>query len=243
MVRFLALIVAGSLGAACGGLCWSGENPAAGFAGPTAQELMIRAHRARAQWTDFPGFEADVVVRVNHRQVRRRVRVTAQLELEWDLALPPEFASAQRRLRSIVDHRRGGERERYDVEFVPEKGQHPLGRLIRFRQDAMHSQYRIRGDVITQVSRQTEKVRFTITVLDVVRNGEQKYLPRLYTVSFWSHPGGQLTRTSTVLIQWERVGRWDLPRLVRSVTTGSQGQYSVEVIRLQNHRLLRKDRP
>ncbi len=204
----------------------------------SAEELMVRAHQARAQWNDFPGFEADVTLVVNNRRVRRHLRVTSQLELQWDQPVPPQFAAAVRRLESIVEHRQAGDEQQYDVEFVPEKGQHPLGRLIRFREDSMHSQYRIRGDVITQVSRQTERTRFTITVLAVKRNAEKKYLPSLYTVSFWSVPKGELLRSSVVQIQWERVGKWDLPRLVRSVNVGGKSQYGMEVIRLRNHRIL-----
>ncbi len=206
---------------------------------------MVRAHAARATWKDFPGFEAEVVLVVENKRVQRKLTVTAELEVQWDQPLPPEFAAAGRRLLSVVQHRQANEGREYDVEFVPEKGRHPLGRLIRFNNDAMHSQYRIRGELITQVSRQTERGSFTITVLQAIRNREKKYLPRVYTVSFFgkpsaegdSPPAASVRSSIVVMLDWERVGRWDLPRRIRSVTAGSSG-VKMEVIRLQNHRLL-----
>ncbi len=232
------LLVAGSAAVALGQQGKQDKAPS-----PSAQEMMIRAHQARAQWKDFPGFEADAVLVVENRRIRRKVTVTPELELKWDQPLPKAFAAAGRRLLSVVQHRRANEQREYDVTLVPEKGAHPLGRLIRFNDDAMHSQYRIRGDVITQVSRQTPGGSFTITVLQVVRNPEKKYLPRVYTVTFFNKPqqGPATIRSSNVVVlDWERVGRWDLPRRIRSVGSSPAG-VKMEVIRLQNHRLLEKN--
>ncbi len=214
----------------------------------SAREMMVRAHQARAQWKDFPGFQADVVIVVENKRLRRKLTVTPELELQWNQPLPPAFTGAERRLLSVVQHREANQGQQYDVELVWEKGRHALGRLIRFKNDAMHSQYRIRGDVITQVSRRTPHGSFTITVLQVIRNPEKKYLPRVYTVTFFGKttapPGSQgegemtvVQRSSVVMLDWERVGRWDLPRQIRSVNSSPAG-VKMEVIRLQNHRLL-----
>ncbi len=241
MIRFCRYAgMAGWVLLLSGAVVWGAPPQEKKTASASAQELMVRAHQARAQWKDFPGFEADVVIVVENKRVRRKLTVTPELELKWNQPLPPAMAAAGRRLLSVVQHREANDGQEYDVEFVKEKGRHPLGRLIRFNNDTMHSQYRIRGDVITQVSRQSQRGSFTITVLQVSRNPEKKYLPRVYTISFFgkTSEGTPAVRSSSVvMLDWERVGRWDLPRRIRSVNTSAAG-VKMEVIRLQNHRLL-----
>ncbi len=204
----------------------------------TAEQVLVRAHRARAQWRNFPGFEAEVTLQSNGRHAVRRVVVTPSLDVQWTPTVPPEFAALQRRFESIIQHRKAREEYRFDAEFVAEKGEHPLGRLIRFRNDPMHSLYRVQGDLITQVSRDAGPLHFTISVLDVIHNAQGKYLPRVYTVSFWNRNSGHLVRSFTVKLQWRRLGRWDLPATIHSVTTQGESAHLTEVIQVRNHRLL-----
>ena len=66
------------------------------------------------------------------------------------------------------------------VSFADEQTDHPLGRLIKLDYDsAMASAYRIKDDVIREVNRQMDGGRFTISVFEVNRNAEGKYLPGL----------------------------------------------------------------
>ncbi len=60
-------------------------------------------------------------------------------------------------------------------------------------------------------------MRFTISVIEVYRNLEGKYLPRTYTVSFWDAKTGNLKSTSTVLDEWKRVSKWGLPSRLLSI--------------------------
>ncbi len=203
----------------------------------SAQQVMARAHRARAQWKGFPGFEAEVVLQSNHRRLVRQVVVTAELRVQWNEPVPLEFVPLKRRFESVIQHRAAAQQDHYDVEFVPEKGEHPLGRLIRFRHDPMHSRYRIREDLIAQVSRDAGPLHFTISVLDASRNAQGKYLPRIYTISFWDRKTGLLVRSTTVKLQWQRLGQWDLPRAIHSITTQGNHTHRAEVIQLGKLRL------
>ncbi len=217
------------------------EEPASGtvsqgVTGPTAEEMMRRAHEARATWEGLPGFAADILVSADGRTASGTVEVGPDGNVS--LKLDGDFPWVERTLRSLAAHRRADARDTYDVSFADEDVCHPLGRLIKINDDAlMGSQYRIREDVITEVHRKLDDVRFTITVLDVVRNVEDKYLPAVYAVSFWEAESGKLKSTSVVRDEWTRLGRWDVPARVINIET-SDGARHVREIRFSGHRLL-----
>jgi hypothetical protein len=62
------------------------------------------------------------------------------------------------------------------VKFLDESTKHPLGRMITLGETAMGSEYRIDGDVVSEVNRSMGGGRFTISVMNVERNKENKYL-------------------------------------------------------------------
>ncbi len=232
LIAFLCPVVAAVVGLA------QAEKPEADKSqAEDAQQVMVRAHEARAQWKDFPGFEAELWLQSNGKHLVRDVVVTPELKVKWNEPIPVEFVPLKRRFESVVQHRAATDEYRFDVEFVAEQASHPLGRLIRFRNDPMHSQYRIRGDLIAQVSRDMGPLHFTISVLDAVRNAQGKYLPRVYTVSFWNRKSGLLVRSTTVMLEWKRQGRWDLPLTIRSITTQGNRSHLAEVIQVRNCRL------
>lgn len=213
----------------------SGGGPHA-TAEATAEDLMRRAHQARATWEGLPGFAADILVTADGRTASGTLEVGADGDVS--LKLDGELPWVERTLRSLAAHRRPEARASYDVSFADDDVYHPLGRLITINDDTlMGSQYRIHGDVITEVHRKLHDVRFTITVLDVVRNPEEKYLPAVYTVTFWDAESGKLKSTLVVRDEWTRLGRWDVPTRVLSIET-SDGARHVREIRLSGHRLL-----
>jgi len=203
---------------------------------PSAEDLMIRAHKNRATWAGFPGFAAELVVAEDGRETTGKLTVSADGELSLELAGSLDWA--ERKLESLVAHRMGTADTEYDVSFADKAKNHPLGRLIAINDDRlMGSRYRVQDDLIREVHRAPQNIKFTITVLDVNRNPEGNYLPKYYTVSFWDKETGKLKSTSTVLDDWKRVGEWDLP--ARQLTVESaDGERSVKEIRLKNHRLL-----
>jgi hypothetical protein len=83
-----------------------------------------------------------------------------------------------------------------------------------------------------------EDSRFTITVTEVSRNSAGKYLPKTYSVSFWDAKTGNLKSTNTVLDEWTRVGRWDLPKRLLSIDTRDEGRRNVRQIHFSNLKLL-----
>jgi hypothetical protein len=85
------------------------------------------------------------------------------------------------------------------------------------------------------VNRRAGPGRFTISVLEVLRNQEAKYLPVFYTMTFWN-AAGKVTSTSTTQDSWVRVGKYDLPRHTLQVTTADD-RHEVKLLEFSNHEL------
>lgn len=199
-------------------------------------EYRVDTHGARATWDGFPGFTADLVVTEDGKQATGKMSVSETGDVE--LQLSDSFSWAQKKLRSLVGHRLGGSDRNYDVSFADGLTT-PLGRLIKINDDTlMGSRYRVQGDIIREVHRNMKDIRFTITVIDVSRNKEGKYLPSVYTVSYWDTKTGALKSTSVVRDHWKRVGKWDLPARQLTVESTDKGTRHVKEIRLNNIRLL-----
>lgn len=204
----------------------------------SAAELINKARGARAVWHDFPGFEADLALYAEGRKQHGKVRIAAEGEVTLTgFQLKDEKAVAGP-LRSLVAHRRPGGESDDRVSFADSQADHPLGRLIKLDYDsAMASAYRIKDDVIREVNRQMDGGRFTISVFEVNRNPEGKYLPGFYTVNFWNQDGS-LRSSSAVRETWVRVGQFDLPATHAAVFAGANEHRNVSMT-FSNHKLLK----
>lgn len=216
--------------------------PATEKAKPTsksAAELLNGAREARAIWHNFPGFEADLALYAEGREQDGKVTVAADgavtlsgLELKDEKAILTV-------LRSLAAHRMPGGETDDDVSFADDQTDHPLGRLIKLDYDsAMASAYRIKDGVIREVNRQMDGGRFTISVFEINRNPEGKYLPGYYAVHFWNKDG-TLRSSSAVRETWTRVESFDLPATHASVYAASGEQRNLSMT-FQNHKLLTK---
>jgi hypothetical protein len=206
----------------------------------TAEAMMRKAHLARSGWDDsFPGFQAVLHVAIDGDNATGRVTIDGDGGVELQLPAGSAADWAREQLESITMHRRAETRDRYDVSFADEITTHPLGRLIKFHGGTTHSVYRIKGDVITEVHRQMQDKRFTISVTGVDRNEQGQTLPRHFNVSYWDVASGQLDANHDFSDDWVRLGKYDLPAgrlLVRTAKNGRQ----VYAMRLEEHRLLEK---
>ena len=199
---------------------------------------MKRAHDVRAEWKDFSGFKADVVVSADSNHIDGTVVVSADGDVALQLADSEVAEWAKEDLKSLVDHRLPRGSREYDVEFV--KGERPnaQGRLIRFNDDRMHSVYRVRYNLITEVHRTMGNRKLMINVVDVQWNQEKKTLPRTYTVSSTDVKTDEVSSMQVVNNRWARVGMFDLPARVLKIINKEDGGREVREIRLENHELL-----
>ena len=205
-----------------------------------AVKLFQEATAARASWKSFPGFSADVSASVDGRTWKGTATIGAKGDVE--LAMEDEVATpwVQEQLESLVLHRIArGEGKPPVLRFADDDKKHPLGRLLTFDGGQFASSYRVKDRQIMVVNRQMGKRNMTITVLDNDKNAEGQFLPRSYTVQYWDAAAGQLQRTEAIQNRWTRVGSWDLPSQLTTITSSSSGQ-SVKTMSLTNHRLLGK---
>ena len=201
----------------------------------SAADLLRSARKARAVWDNFPGFSADLVVRYNNERVAGKVTISGDGDVILKMA---EFSGSkwlQTYLESVVQHRMPGDPESENVRYVGKPDGHPLGREIALGDGEQDSVYRIGDDVVREVNRRAGPGRFTISVLEVLRNQEAKYLPVFYTMTFWN-AAGKVTSTSTTQDSWVRVGKYDLPRHTLQVTTADD-RHEVKLLEFSNHKL------
>ncbi|HEX5105801.1 MAG TPA: DUF3386 family protein, partial [Pirellulaceae bacterium] len=205
----------------------------------TAAQLLHAAREGRAVWDDFPGFEADLKIFAEGREQTGRITITADGGVSLSGIELKDEKTVLAMLRSLIGHRMPGGESDDNVSFADEQDDHPLGRLIKLDYDsAMASAYRIKDGVIREVNRQMDGGRFTISVFEVQRNPEGKYLPGYYTVSFWNKDGA-LRNTTVTHETWTRVGRFDLPATHASVATGKDDHRNTSLI-FSNHKLLER---
>ncbi len=201
--------------------------PAADRADPAATRLLAEARAARARWTNFEGFAADVAVNVEGKITRGKVLVHAEGKLKLDLPDPAAQGWARRVLASTVAHRLDNSASLdTPCTFADDNADHPLGRAIRVLNDEFHSSYRIRDRQISVVNRQMKErgVRFTITVLENRLNVEKKFLPVSFVVNTWDLKTGALHGSEAHHYTWKRVGKFDLPARTLVVTAGKDKQ-------------------
>ncbi|MCE9546052.1 MAG: DUF3386 family protein [Planctomycetia bacterium] len=201
----------------------------------SAKALLAKARAARAVWTEFPGFTADLAVQTDNETATGKLVVSGDGKVDVQIEKWQDMPWLKQQLRSIVQHRMPDGSLGDGAEYVDQLT-HPLGRNIRLTEAAMSSDYRIREDVVAQVTRTMGSKRFVISVINVMRNSEGKYLPTVFTVSNWDQKSGSLLTSETVTHAWTRVGKFDLPVRIADIETGS-GVYRARNVELSNHRL------
>ncbi len=221
---------------------WLAEACAAEAApdGVTAVGQMQAAHDGRAVWNDFPGFEAVLSANRDSEVVAGRLVITPTGSVELRLSGADKAEWLEKALDSLIGHRLANSEAIRNVEYADDHAAHPLGRLIRSRDAAEKSLWRVRGDVLTEVHRFSDKTHFVISVSDVARTPEGKHLPQDFTVETWDRATGRLIKSRQVHTEWTRVQNIDLPTRWWAVVNSDGEGRSVEAFELSAHRLLPK---
>lgn len=228
-------------------------KPAEPVADPAATKLLAEARASRLLWKDFPGFTADIEVSIDGKVSRGQVRVEASGKVSYSKLDATAEAWARPTFNSIVSHRFDTGSSDNECAFADKDENHPLGRAIRPISDGMHSSFRVRDKQIMQVERRTKDRKFTISVLENHVNSDGKYLPASFVVDHWDLVSGELVLSEGNLQTWKRVGGFDLPLSAKVVASakgtvkahriGDLGpeSYSVKLLTLSNHQLLKPD--
>lgn len=205
---------------------------------PTAAQLMQAGHDGQAAWHAFPGFEAKLTAATNGRSAAGQVTVAADGKLKLDLSSSEGFEWITRTFDSLVGHRLADSEANLNVEFADEDATHPMGRLIRAKNPAEKSLWRVRGDIMTEVHRFTEKTHFVISVSDVLRTPDGKHLPQDFTVTTWDTATGNLTSSRQVHTEWKFVDGVAIPSLWWAAINTSKETRTTQRLELSEPRLL-----
>ncbi|REK10533.1 MAG: DUF3386 family protein [Planctomycetota bacterium] len=215
--------------------------PASASAEPelSAIDALKRARDGRAMWEDeFPGFAADLTVHYDDKELQGTVEIDADGGVTLKLPESPAADWAEEQLYSLVQHRMpDGEVSEGNVTYVDEDDSHPLGRKISLGDEDFSSAYRIKDDVIMEVNRFMGPMRFTISVMEIERNAENKYLPRSFTMNFFDSKTGELRHALGYWNSWQRVGQFDLPTKILEIDAHKGGSTTKQIM-FNNLRLL-----
>jgi hypothetical protein len=201
----------------------------------SAEELMSIAHDGRAVWHNFHGFSADIVATADGKSTKGTLEVSPEGALTLKLDDPSQHDWVDRTLQSVVSHRLSDDGAITNVEFADEDANHPLGRLLKSKDAAEKSLWRVKGDVLTEVHRNHGKSRFIISVSEVSRTLEGKHLPHSFVVTTWSNETNAIEKSRQVYNEWKRFGHLDLPTRLVAMNAKNDGTRTVEEIVLAGH--------
>ncbi len=204
----------------------------------SAQSLMDRAHHGRATWQKFPGFTADITAASAGRSTTGTLSVSPEGKIELKLADPQGLEWVERSLQSLIGHRLADDQGATNLEFADDDAKHPFGRLLKSKDATDKSQWRVQGDVLTEVHRFQGENHLVISVGEVARTPEGKHLPKNYSVTTWNAKTGAIATTRQVLQEWTRVDGVDLPVRIVAATNKNDRTRAVEEITLSKHKLL-----
>jgi N-acetylneuraminic acid mutarotase len=204
---------------------------------PTAPRLMQQAHDGRAVWLAFPGFTAEIAAASGSQSAKGTLRVAADGTIELNLEPAAGSEWVERTLSSVVSHRLPGGAAESNVEFADNEAAHPLGRLIRSKEPAEKSLWRVKGDVLTEVHRISDKSRMIISVGEVTRTPAGTHLPRSYSVTTFDAQSGAIQQNRQIVNEWTAVDGYDVPTRLVAIVSKSDGSRHVEEITLTNHKV------
>jgi hypothetical protein len=223
----------------------------------TARDLFQAAYENRYTWdSNFPGMTADVAARINNQTRTGKVRINSDLSVVVTMDEPKLTSRTTRtpdgkeqtvevdeghewltnQLRDVVTHRR-----RKTFAEAHGKSSFSLGETddtgaveILVSGDAMGSNYKIRDNQISLVSRVMGRVAFVINHLDKLDTGEG-YISTAYNAVFRNPQTDEVVRQVKFEDYYEKFGNYYLMtrQVVHANENGEQNEYDIEFSNIQ----------
>jgi len=208
---------------------------------PDAVAALKRARDGRSIWRAFPGFSAELTISGGGQTIGAKATIDANGVVTLDMPESKLSDWVEEQLNSLVQHRMpDGEVTTGRIAWAEPDDTHPLGRKIDLGDPTLQSAYRLKDDVIMEVNRLMGAQRFTISVLEIERNAENKYLPRSFTMNFFDAKSGELKLSLGYLNRWQPLGHLDVPQVIVEVSA-QQGAATTRRIEFANCRLLQAE--
>lgn len=208
---------------------------------PKAREALREVFGNTARWdADFKGFTADITVNINGSEETGTVTVKSAKEIEMTIADEKAKEFASENLESIAMHRGPRSFEQSDGKYklaFGDDGTHPLGRSIVMGGDGMGSFYRVKDGRIQQINRKTPRFSFSINIEESVKNADDKFLTKKYSVYYFNPENQGLKNVESYTDHYTRVDKYDLPEQ-RRIIDSQEGNCVVSTMTLSNHKML-----
>ena len=103
--------------------------------------------------------------------------------------------------------------------------------------DGMGSFYRVKDGRIQQINRKTPRFSFSINIEESVKNAEDKFLTKKYSVFYFNPESNTLKNVESYTDYYTRVYTYDLPEQ-RRIIDCQEGTCVVSTMTLSNHKML-----
>lgn len=205
-----------------------------GAQAPESADVLTAAQQSRHTWRGMPGFAAQVTVTGGGHSVTVPIEVNAHCEtkLVGDRELP-EWA--QRKVASIVSHRRYRDPDPQQTSYVAESEPHVYGPAIASADGS--SQYRVVEGVLREVVRRSEDSWLEIDTIKVLVTEGGHYLPEISVVHYRDPKSGDLKSSRTNYYTWENHAGFYLPSSVLEVELGPEGSKTTRTLVFSDHAL------
>ncbi|WP_299404681.1 DUF3386 domain-containing protein [Acaryochloris sp. IP29b_bin.148] len=205
-----------------------------------ARDLFRAAYENRYTWdSDFPGYIADVELRQANDTHTGTIQVTSDLSVEvTEVDNETVQESLYTQMRDVITHRK-----RTPFEKAHGSSKFTLGKLdssgsqeIIVEGDAMGSNYRVRENQISLVSRVMGRMAFIIHHKKSLETGSG-YISAIYSVVFRNPKTNEIIRQMEFEDTYEPVGNYFI--MTRQVVrTHEQGETTLTDIQFSNVKLL-----
>lgn len=212
-------------------------------ADPAAWASLKGAHDNRLGWAkNLAAVDADITFNNNGKIVTGKAAYSPEKGATVDASDASDDGKQWLvgQISNLMGHRRGGDFAQGDgknpITFTKEDNS-PLGRQVALN-DSLQSFYRVRENVVTEVTRTMGDSTFTITVLETEKpsDGGGKYLPRHFVVTYFDAKTGAIQKTDSYTDAHAKIaGSW-IP-VSRRVVTAENGAFVTRIVELKNIRL------
>ncbi len=179
-----------------------------------AQEIFRVAYENRYTWNDnFPGYQAHLELRQGDEVYQAQVKVNPDLSIEVsEIDDEKVKESIYNQMRDIVTHRK-----RKSFDQAHGKNNFYLGEKdatgaveIKVEGDSMGSNYKVRGQEISQVSRVMGPIAFTINTAETLDTGEG-YIATKYNAIFRDPKTDELKEKREFEEEYANLGGYYIP--------------------------------